>query len=455
MSMFESNNIDVITFHYLCKNPQLLPQINPKMFKVDSVKLLFKIVKAFIEKYGTVPSMDSVTQIRDVAAEDKEVQMFNPAKQPEDCINEFLGIAEGIMSHPMHQYSPEYIVKSSEAYLVHRKMETGADVTVTYLANSKPNADNIQEIVAKAQSMFLTQTTLILHEERAINFWSPEAHIQVQPEDLIPCSWPTLNKFLNGGFERKTLTHFWGAPNTGKTLFLATLARDMSMLGKNIFVASLEMDPKKYAKRMGSALFDLPMSEYAKHKELAFWRDKLAPKLVADEFGRVPGALYIQRFTHASPLTITMAADRLAKELGIKWDAVVYDYLGEMESSKNFTMQEMYALHKTNNGELFDHAVQFNWASITAHQVTPDSYDSEEMSLKSSAEGRGISHRTDNIFGIIQNPMMYTAHKFFLKSLKARDNEYKNYHMRMSIDARTMALTDDGFEVAPGKDLIL
>lgn len=453
--MIASNNLEVISFHYVCTNPNIIGQVNPRIFSKPEVRILFRVIKEFYIRFSVIPNLKSIDQMKEILTEDKEVQNFTPTKGVEDNIHDYLQLADIILSHPMDKYTPQWVQKVSEAFITVKNFETGAQTMLDWYDKQEATPDNVHHLVSQAQSMFLTNTSINLHEEQPISFWKGESHVQTKVTDLIPTGWDTMNIFLNGGFERKTLTHLWGAPNVGKSLFLGTIGRNVSLAGKNVFIGSLEMDPRKYIKRMGASLFNIPVGEYSSHEEPVFFYEKLKAYR-EDPYNTIPpGAFYIQRFSHASPKTITLAADKLAKELGLAWDLVIYDYLGELESSNNMGMDQMYALHKTNNAELFDHSVIYNWASLTAHQVTPDFFDAQDMSMKASAESRGISHRTDNIFGIIQDPLMFSAGKFFLKNLKARDNEYKNHYMRLSIDWKYMALTDDSFMVKPNDNLMI
>jgi len=450
-----SANLEIMTYHYVCSNTSLLEQIDPKIFIKPEVRILYRLIRSFYKSYSVVPNLKSLEQIKAIISEDTEVQNLSPAKNAEENIKDFMSYADIINSHPIERYERVYLKTVVEAHLVARKLETGLQTAIDFYQKQEINPNNVTSIVSQVQSLFMSGTTINLYEEKPIDFWKGESHIQVQSADLIDAGWPTFNKMLNGGFERKTLTHLWGAPNVGKSLFLGTIGKNVSVAGKNVFIGSLEMDTRKYAKRMGAAMMDIPLSEYSKHTEPRFFYEKLrefkekhAPSELHPTL--VPGALYIQRFTHASPATITSAADKLAKELGLNWDLVIYDYLGELESKDSaYGMDNMYALHKTNNAELFDHAVQYNWAALTAHQVTADFFDAQDMNMKASAESRGISHRTDNIFGIIQDPTAFQAGKFFLKNLKARDNEYKNHFMRLNIQWSTMNLTDDNILFKP------
>lgn len=454
-----SATLEIMTYHYVCSNTSLMEQVDPKIFIKPEIRILYRLVKTFYTNYGVVPNLQSMEQMREIISEDNEVHNLSPAKPAEENIKDFLAFAEIINTHPMEKYEPVYLKNTVEANLMCRKLETGLQTAIDYYQKQNVSPNNVAEIVSQVQSIFMQGTVINLYQERPLDFWKGESHIQTSKAELIDTGWPTMNTFLNGGFERKTLTHLWGAPNIGKSLFLGTIGKNVSVAGKNVFIGSLEMDTRKYTKRMGAAMLGIPIADYSKDKDPRFFYEKLREfrEKNTDGFNTiVPGALFIQRFTHASPATITAAADKLAKELGLNWDLVIYDYLGELESKDgSFGLDNMYALHKINNAELFDHAVQYNWAALTAHQVTADFFDAQDMNMKASAESRGISHRTDNIFGILQDPVMYAAGKFYLKNLKARDNEYKNHFMRLNIDWKTMNLTDDKHMVKPGDNMLI
>lgn len=235
------------------------------------------------------------------------------------------------------------------------------------------------------------------------------------------------------------------------SIFLANAATNLSLGGANVFLASLEMKSEKLIKRAGSNVFGVKMYEYDEFSsnveqvatKLKQWHDR---RRNLEEHLPPAGRFMVQRFANASPITIFAAMYRIGMKYNIKWDALVLDYAGELESDDGYGLDKMYALHKINNARLYSESIKSDIATITAYQLGGQFYNIDDYSLDAVGESRGLTHRTDNIFGIIQTETMHSDLTYYLKYLKLRDpdSNFKNHRSKLKIDYDYMRLGDTG-----------
>lgn len=449
--MQDTPNLEIISYHHVCSYPSLFKKVNMELFKNPRVKLLYDFTKEFYVKYGQIPFdhlNPDVAQLREYVKGSKKFLEHNKlsTEDPMTLEKSFITEAELIIRHPINKYNKGWMIESAEAWIEWGQFINGIKKVVDWQSKLEVTPQNVKELVSKGQSMFLDNSQISLHEEEALDFWNPADHKQPEAADYINTGWHFMDKILGGGFERGTLTHLWGQTNIGKTIWLGNIGLNVSLLGNNVYFASLEMGSNKIIKRMGSNIFNQTMDTYY---ELANNTEFLGQRMNEFKEGRMfnemappPGELRIQRFSEATPIDVYASADRLAKQLGIEWALIIIDYLGEMKSSHGFTLNDMYSMHKMNNSDLYANSVKRNLSTLTAFQIKPDAFGADDYGLSAAAESRGITHRTDNIVGLIQTPAMKAERMYYAKAIKTRDNEYKDYQIGYSIDYSHMRLRE-------------
>lgn len=436
----------------------MVGKVNYKLFKTPHIKSLFGVTSTFFNQYGQLPfdlDQPDTSQISEFIHKNKQFYAYYPTTDKDYTVleKEFIDHANIILKHDMNKYNITWIREVSESWIKWQTFINGIQGVVDWIGKTEATPKNINNLVVKGQSMFLANTDIQIYEEPALDFWNPESHAQVEVKDLVKTGWSNFDKSINGGLERGTLSHIWGATNAGKSIFLGNIALNISLNGNNVFFASLEMASRKIIKRMGANVFDIDIGLYRDisrdSDEMGKKIDEYRESVLFDGVSVPPGHLHIQRFSEATSMEIFAAADKLGKSLGIKWGAIVIDYLGELSSSQGYSLNDMYALHKVNNSEIYSQAVRHDIAAVTAFQIKPECFGLEDYGLGAAAESRGITHRTDNIFGIIQPDWMKADRKYELKNIKSRDNEYKDYKIGYDIDYTKMRLTENGTFVPP------
>lgn len=458
-----SPNLEILTFHWLCRNPTKLNKIGGHVFQNDFVKLCFNIVRDFHQEYAEIPfnlESPSASQILEWAEKyPDDIRKLDVARDFKENFEDFRLNANNIVEFPVSKYSEDWTDKAAKAYLIWRGFNLSLQKTIDFAATTKVSENNVLEVVDKAFTIFSGNYKLNLDDEiESIDFFNPEHHKRPESSLMIPTSWDIINKFLGGGFELGTTTLLWGGPNIGKSIWLGNIGLDIALQGYNVYIASLEMAAFKIAKRLGANLHNIDVNKYED------WVERDSGLLVKKAFSdfednrlnslKMHGELTIERFSQATMIDIETRARRLAEEKGIEWHAIVIDYLGEVDSDAGFGLDKMYQKHKDNVAKMFAAGVRNNWAIISGHQLKTELAGVDDYNLDAASESKGISQRPDNIIGIIQTPTMKTDKAYYAKALKTRDNPYKHYKTRFEIDYTKMRLTPTQ-ELIPPDEMVM
>ena len=70
-------------------------------------------------------------------------------------------------------------------------------------------------------------------------------------------------------------------------------------------------------------------------------------------------------------------------------------------------------------------------------------FDATDLSMNSASESSGLVATVDGMFGIIQDPIMYTNNEYKLKLLANRDEGYKNSYKKFLVDYNFMRISED------------
>lgn len=445
--MNEINNLETMAYHYVCRHPENFKKVDRTFFKNKILGWNYWLTQEYYHSFRELPfkftnpiSDRMLTYAGSVLG---EIDM-DGIDAPDQKLERLRTNIDAILSFNYGTYDSAWLAKQIKAWIDYQRMQFGFQKAIKYQKVNEINAENIHDSIRTIKLILANSMSVDEGMDDGISFWNPEAHKQTEPIDLIDSGFPTLNMWLGGGFERGTTTLILGTPNVGKSIWLGNLAANIAINGVNVLFISLEMAGYKVAKRIGSNLFDVDVNDY--HK---FSSDEVnIGQAIKELRGRVnmemrqAGELLIKRYSAATMTDIETYALRKEDELGLKWGAIVIDYLGELENEAGFGLDQMYSKHKLNTNRMFNVGVDNKWAMISAHQLKAEYEGADDYNLKALAESSGIQHRPDFIFGIMQSPGMKLNKLYKLKDLKDRDSGYKDWSSDFSIEYSRMRLTD-------------
>lgn len=393
-----------------------------------SLKELFKLIKSFYVKYQEVPTAEQVKQvIRILKVEDKLTN---------DQVDTIFDI-------DLSKYDEDWLSSNVESWIEWKNLEISAVEAVTYVKTTPVTPDNVKDVISKFKTIINERNSIDFSFNMGSSFFDPKAHVQA-PNSTFPSGYNFMDTVLGGGFSIKTLNVLIGQPNIGKSIWLANIAAQAFRASYNVAVVSFEMSETKYMRRLGSNLLGVKMSEY---DEFANTPGKLKKALdtISIKNLKIPGELYLKEFptSNATVPDIERWCKKMEEIRGIKFKIIVIDYINIIKNYRNPNSENTYMKIKQLAEDLRGMAVANEWCVVTATQVKQGEFDATDLTMSSAAESSGLAATVDTMFGIIQDPLMHANSEYKLKTLKNRDEGYKNSYKLFKIDYNYMRITED------------
>jgi archaellum biogenesis ATPase FlaH len=230
----------------------------------------------------------------------------------------------------------------------------------------------------------------------------------------LPTGWPVIDKALNGGWERKTLTTFIAGTGVGKSMFLVNCAAAGIANGLNVAYVTCEMADYKIGLRVDSYFSAVPINDIPSN---------------TDHVGRVieekaKGQLYIKEYATktATVQTIRNYLQKLSAVKNFTPDILVIDYADLLRGARGYTegRHEIQGVYE----DLRALAQEFNLVAITADQTNRGGMNDELVTLSSISECFGKAMTCDVIFTLSRRPedkMTNTGRVFVAKSRLGQD----------------------------------
>lgn len=154
---------------------------------------------------------------------------------------------------------------------------------------------------------------------------------QFQRQDnssIVPTPFRQINKSTNaGGYSRGSIITILDRPKRSKTLALINIARGYLRLKKKVFIVDLENGMGELFTRVEQSI-----SGKTKKEILSGRVDKDIQKIIR-KYKRLNTELYIKRFpAYCDMNDVEAELEFIYREYGVKFDVLVFDYLGLMSS---------------------------------------------------------------------------------------------------------------------------
>jgi KaiC/GvpD/RAD55 family RecA-like ATPase len=424
----QNQHLENIWFRAVIDNPSYIDATEITFFKNPDYQETFKVVKSFWKKYQQTPS---------------RVQVRESAKllKIDDKITDSL--LDSMWSISLEDYDPDWLQQNVESWIEWKTLEKSTVDSINYIRSTEVTPDNIKDVINTYKSIVVDRNKVDFSFDLGLNFRDPESHKQPS-SSTFSSGYEYIDHCLGGGFSAKSLYVFLGQPKVGKTLWLGNIATQAIRASNNVAIITLELGDRKYMKRLGSNLLGIRMSEYKDSAE----NDSLIKKKITNlafENLRTPGELVVKEFptSQASAIDVENWLTKAEQVLGIKFKIVIIDYINIMKNWRNPNSENTYMKIKQIAEDLRAAAQRNQWAIITATQTKQSEFDATDLSMNSASESSGLVATVDGMFGIIQDPMMYTNNEYKLKLLANRDEGYKNSYKKFLVDYNYMRISED------------
>lgn len=235
--------------------------------------------------------------------------------------------------------------------------------------------------------------------------------------------WKVVDKYLGGGWERKTLSTFIAPTGAGKSMFLVNVACAGVEQGYNVFYGTLEMADFKIGLRADSYYSGVSINDVPNEREKV-------KNAIAE---RAKGRLIIKEWPtkRASVETIRGHIQRLKQAKDFVPDIILVDYADLLKASRNYgeKRHELEGVYE----ELRGLAQEFDAVVITADQTNRGGLDLELVTLSAIAESYAKATVCDLIMTVSRTPEDKhngTGRLFIAKSRLGEDGKVLPFNFR-------------------------
>lgn len=230
----------------------------------------------------------------------------------------------------------------------------------------------------------------------------------------IPSGWAPLDRVLNGGWERGTITTFIAPTGAGKSHFLVNAGAAALEQGFNVVYITLEMADYKIGLRFDSYYSGIELNRVQEY----------AVKVEEVARAKAKGRLFIKEFpTKAATVqTIRSYLQRLQAIHNFTPDIVCVDYADLLRGSRGYS-DKRYEL-ESNYEELRAIGQEFKLCVLTADQTNRSGLEMEVVTIGQIGESYAKATVCDLIMTVsrtMEDKQANTGRLFVAKSRLGRD----------------------------------
>jgi replicative DNA helicase len=414
---------------------KVLPFLKDEYFNALSEKVVYGIIRDYIEKYNSTPTKEVLA-----------LELSSMDGMNETTFKDSKSLIESISVEPT---DIEWLVNSTEKFCQEKAIYNAIMASIKILddKNSTQGKGEIPNLLSEALGVSFDVSIghdYLMNSDERYEFYH-------RKEDRIPFNLEYMNKITKGGLVRKSLNVALAGTGVGKSLFMCHCAADNLTKGKNVLYITMEMAEEKIAERIDANLLNVTIDELSTlpkdmyDKKIARVKEKTIGKLIIKEYPTASAGS--GHFRH------------LINELRIKRnfipDIIYIDYLNICCSSRIRAGSNVnsYTYIKAIAEELRGLAVEFNLPVVTATQTTRSGYGNSDVELTDTSESFGLPATADLMFALIASDEMEELSQIMIKQLKNRYND-PTIHKKfvVGIDRAKMRLYD--VEQSAQKDIV-
>lgn len=372
------DNFETIIFYKSMTDQKYLASIvdyiKPHYFKDKDYKNIFNIISVFFSKRNTVPNKNEILSYCNT----------NEYKESfKNALNKIQKVDRNFNDDELYTNTEQFLKEKSVFYTMTEVVDKITSNTI--------NTAEILEKFEKSCSINLTQT-LGIDLLRDVDSLIQDLET-VRP--VIPTGWKWLDEKLDGGWlaNGRSLYIFAGETNIGKSIFLGNVATNIAKEGKNVILITLEMSELIYARRLTSSITSIPMNSL-KHETGNIKGG------VEKFFNKHEGRVIIKEFPPSTLTPIQLGA--FLKKLqtqGVKFDAIVLDYINLLHSSIGNNSYERIK-HVTEQVRALSY--MFSVPVISATQLNRTGYNVSNPGVETVGESIGMAATADAMMSIWQ-----------------------------------------------------
>jgi len=406
---------------------KVLPFIQPDYFQ-GVYNLLFKEAAAYVAKFNTLPTKDSL-----------KIEVDGSDRFNQDMYGAAMEIIPVLFEKD--NADQEWLMSTTEKWCQDRAIHNAVMESISIIDGKHKSLTKnaMPDLLTKALAVTFDPSVghdYIEDVEKRYDFYHED-------EERIPFDLEYFNQITKGGLPNKTLNIALAGTGVGKSLFMCHMAGNVLTQGKNVLYITMEMAEERIAERIDANLLNIPLDQlqHITKEMLTSKVDKLA--------SRTNGKLIIKEYPTGSAHTGHFRA--LLNELKLKKnfvpEMIFIDYLNICSSSRMKGMGgaiNSYTYIKAIAEELRGLAVEFNVPLVSATQTTRSGFGSSDPGLEDTSESFGLPATADLMFALISSEELEAQGQIMVKQLKNRYNDpNNNKRFVIGIDKSRMRLMDE------------
>lgn len=381
-----------------------LPFIKDEYFRDSAHRKLFDLIKAYVAKYNTVPSIEAI-----------KIDFSNRNDISEQTFNDGQTLLSELKRD--EKTSIDWLIEHTEKFCQDQALFNALSKSIQLI-----NGDTSQDISKGAIPELLSNALAVSFDTHIghdlVEDWVRRFDLYHTKETKIPFNLDYFNKITKGGLSKKTLNICLAGTGVGKSMFMCHCAAGNLMEGHNVLYITLEMAEERIAERIDANLMNIPIDELSVlprdvyEKKINKIKDKTVGKLIIKEYPTASAGANNFRYL----------LNELKLKKNFKPDIIYVDYLNICNSSrlKVGANVNSYTYVKAIAEELRGLAVEYNLPIVSATQTNRSGYTNSDVGLEDTSESFGLPATADFMFAIISNDQMAGLNQILVKQLKNR-----------------------------------
>lgn len=326
----------------------------------------------------------------------------------------------------------KYTCESVEKFCREQAMMNAIMDSAEELQGKDPNMGKIEALVRAAQAVSLPK-------DLGIEFFeNPEDRLKsyIDSEVPLPTYIEALDKHLDGGPHRKTLTLFSANSGVGKSVMLANLGVNYSKQGYNVLYISLELSEQ---------MIDLRLSSIATGTHVKHWKENI-PEIshkILNLREKGAGSYRIKRMARGTKTNdIRSYIKTYELENGYLPDILIIDYLDLMAPNEGSKNQNLSDEDKKKSEELAELLFDIDAVGLSASQQNRGALDNPDPNQGVIAGGLTKVNTVDNYISLYMNPAMRLNGQMILFFLKTRSSDGVGKQEEVVFHPTTLIIND-------------
>ena len=404
---------------------RVLPFLNREYFQDNAEKYLFHKINKFVEKYNTLPSVDTLS-----------------IETEQDDIGENLHaqVSDYLQTIKYEEKNIDWLIDETEKFCQEKALYNAIMQSIKIIDGEDKKNDKGSIPAILSDALGVTFDDHIGHDflddaEQRFDFYQ-------QIEERIPFDIELLNEITKGGLPRKSLNVLLAGTGVGKTLAMTHMAASNLNDGRNVLYITMEMAEERIAERIDANMLNIRLDDLA----TATTKDVYTKKMDRIRSG-TKGKLIIKEYPTASASAghFRYLMNELALKKNFVPDIVYIDYLNicasmRMKMSGNVNS---YNYVKAIAEEARGLAVEKNVPIVTATQLNRTGFTNSDPGLEDTSESFGLPATADFMVALISSEELEQYNQIQVKQLKNRYADLAGLRrFNVGIDKSKMRLYD-------------